>query len=62
MSDYKIQFKIDGQVVTEEQIHDVELSRYHKVFKEFGEKQIPLQMNGQEYKVEDALEMSLEEA
>ncbi|CAK1232725.1 hypothetical protein R55210_AODCCCNP_00435 [Fructobacillus fructosus] len=45
MSDYKIQFKIDGQVVTEEQIHDVELSRYHKVFKEFGEKQIPTDKN-----------------
>ncbi|MFC4760858.1 hypothetical protein [Fructobacillus durionis] len=62
MADYKINFKIDGREVTQEEIHEVELSRYHKVFKEFGEKNIPLQMNGQSYKVEDALEMTLEDA
>ncbi|CAK1224689.1 hypothetical protein [Fructobacillus evanidus] len=47
MSEYKIQFTVDGQKVDETAIREMELSRYHHVFDEFVAKNIPITLDQQ---------------
>ncbi|GBG94754.1 hypothetical protein LFYK43_12130 [Ligilactobacillus salitolerans] len=46
MSDYEIKFTVDGREVTQQEIRDIELERYHHVFQIFTEKQLPIALNG----------------
>lgn len=46
MSNYEIIFKVDGKIITQEKIREVELSRYHLVFKEMYEHEITPLLHG----------------
>lgn len=62
MQDYTITFKVDGQVITEEQIRAVELERYHHVFKIFANKHIPVTLDNQELDLAALLALPLADA
>lgn len=62
MNDYTIQFTVDGHAVSEQKILDMELSRYHHVFKIFHEKQVDVQLDGKVLNLEQLLELPLEKA
>mgnify|MGYP003365562422 FL=1 len=62
MASYKITFRVDGQVVTEEDIRAVELQRYHHVFKIFDVKAIPITLDNQILDLESLLQLPLENA
>lgn len=62
MANYKITFRFDGQVVTEEDIRAVELQRYHHVFKIFDAKAIPITLDNQILDLESLLQLPLENA
>lgn len=62
MEDYKIKFTVDGRVVPEQEILDMELSRYHHVFRIFDDKQVPISLNNKVLKLSELLDLSLEDA
>lgn len=62
MSDYKITFKVDGRIVPEQKILEMELSRYHHVFCIFNEKNIPIYLEGKELFLSELLDLPLEQA
>ncbi|MGO0154375.1 hypothetical protein ACTL31_02120 [Leuconostoc mesenteroides] len=62
MENYHITFKVDGKIITEDEIRSVELERYHHVFNVFNQKNIPVKLDGQLYGLESLLNLSLEKA
>ncbi|MDF7636704.1 hypothetical protein PT274_00300 [Leuconostocaceae bacterium ESL0958] len=60
-ADQSIQFKVDGEVVSQAAIREMEDSRYDVVFDDFESKQIPLTMNGQGVDCAAAKEMDLDQ-
>lgn len=62
MKDYTITFKVDGQIVTEEEILEMELSRYHHVFHIFDEKRIPISLDEKVLALDELLQLPLEQA
>ncbi|MFH0349120.1 hypothetical protein ACG92U_02410 [Leuconostoc citreum] len=62
MVNYQITFRVDGQVVTEEDVRAVELQRYHHVFKIFDAKAIPITLDNQILDLESLLQLPLENA
>lgn len=62
MKDYKITFKVDGRIVPEKEILEMELSRYHHVFHIFDEKNIPISLDGNVLAMKDLLALPLEDA
>ena len=62
MKDYKITFKVDGRIISEKEILDMELSRYHHVFHIFDDKHIPISLDGKELALKELLELPLEQA
>ncbi len=62
MSDYKIQFTVDGRKIPEKEILEMELSRYHHVFHIFDEKQIPISLDGKVLSLKQLLDLPLEKA
>ena len=62
MSDYKITFKVDGRIVPEQEILEMELSRYHHVFHIFDEKKIPIHLDEKELVLADLLKLPLDQA
>jgi hypothetical protein len=62
MSDYEIKFKIDGKEITEQEILDMELSRYHHVFKIFDEKNIDIKLNDKVLTLDQLMDLPLADA
>ncbi|MBU5366177.1 hypothetical protein P7H74_08060 [Enterococcus devriesei] len=62
MSDYKISFKVDGRIVPEKEILEMELSRYHQVFHIFDKKNIPIHLDEQEVSLSELLQLPLNQA
>lgn len=62
MDNYTINFSVDGQPISEEEIHDMELSRYHHVFKIFNDKNIEIKKDNTVIPYEDLLRLPLSEA
>lgn len=62
MNDYKITFTVDGRVVPEQEILEMELSRYHHVFQIFDDKKIPISLNNRPLSLEELLALPLESA
>lgn len=62
MSDYKITFTVDGRVVPEKEILEMELSRYHHVFRIFDKKNIPVYLDNKELILAELLQLPLERA
>lgn len=62
MSDYKITFTVDGRVVPEKEILEMELSRYHHVFRIFDKKNIPVYLDNKELILAELLQLPLEHA
>ncbi|CAK1229282.1 hypothetical protein [Fructobacillus tropaeoli] len=62
MSEYKIQFSVDGQKVDEDAIREMELSRYHHVFDEFIAKNIPITLDQKVIPADQLKSLSLDSA
>ncbi len=62
MKDYKIIFRVDGRIVPEAEILEMELSRYHHVFQIFDQKNIPISLADEELSYEELLQLPLEQA
>ncbi|WEV44666.1 hypothetical protein OZX60_04315 [Streptococcaceae bacterium ESL0687] len=62
MQDYKIKFTVDGKVISQEEILEMELSRYHHVFKIFAEKGIPISLDGKQLSQNELFNLTLEKA
>jgi len=62
MDNYTVNFSVDGQPVSEQEIHDMELSRYHHVFKIFNDKNIAIKKDNTVIPYEDLLKLPLSEA
>lgn len=62
MNNYKITFKVDGKIVPESEILEMELKRYHHVFHIFDEKNIPIHLKGKELFLNELLALPLEQA
>lgn len=62
MKDYKIQFEVDGKKISLKEIEEMEMSRYHHVFKLFNKKGISIKLDGAEQTLDELLALSLEEA
>lgn len=61
MGDYEITFKVDGKIISQEQIREMELSRYHLVFKEMYEHEIVPLFHGIEIPKNAAEKMPLDD-
>ncbi|KPN82426.1 uncharacterized protein RZ76_08620 [Apilactobacillus kunkeei] len=62
MKDYKIQFEVDGKAISLAEIEEMEMSRYHHVFKIFVEKGIAIKLDGVEKTQDELLSLSREDA
>jgi len=62
MEDFEIKFTVDGQEVTQEQIHAIELERYHHVFDVFNDKGLNIKLNNQVLTLEQLMALPLEDA
>lgn len=62
MSDYHIQFAVGGRDVSEKEIHEMELSRYHHVFDIFSEKGIDIKTDGKVLNLAELKALPLEKA
>ena len=62
MNDYKITFTVGGRIVSEQEILEMELSRYHHVFHIFDEKKIPISLNNKTLSLKELLDLPLKSA
>lgn len=62
MSDYEIKFTVDGKEVTEQEIRDIELERYHHVFNVFHNKQLDIKLNDKVLTFEELMALPLADA
>ena len=62
MQNYNITFKVDGKIITESKIHEVELERYQHVFEVFSRKGISITLNGRRIAAEKLLQLTLDDA
>jgi hypothetical protein len=62
MKSYEINFTVDGKKISQEEIREVEMSRYQKVFGELFDRNIVLESNGRTYTREEIDSLDLEEA
>lgn len=62
MKEAEINFITDGRKISLDEIRKVEMSRYQKVFAEFLEREIALDLNGKAYTREDIKSLNLEDA
>ena len=59
---FEIHFTVDGHAVSEAQIHQVELSRYHHVFKLLNQKGVTATLKGQDQRLDQLLALPLADA
>ena len=62
MNDFKIKFTVDGRTISEKEILEMELSRYHHVFHIFDEKKIPISLNNKTLSLKELLDLPLKSA
>lgn len=62
MSEFEIKFTVDDKEVTQKEIREIELERYHHVFNIFHEKGLEIKLNGQLLTLEDQLTLPLDDA
>ncbi|MFT8493715.1 MAG: hypothetical protein ABF664_11700 [Liquorilactobacillus satsumensis] len=62
MSNYRITFKVAGKIVTAAKIREVELERYHHVFKVFNKKNISITLKGRPLTTAELLHLPLADA
>ncbi len=62
MQNFNITFKIDGKIITESKIHEVELERYQHVFEVFSRKGISITLNGRRIAAKELWQLTLDNA